>query len=283
MVALVAVLALIGGGYAWAEHHAPGPAWVAATDPAHVAAAKAMLAGLPSQPGMTLDPYGTGCDSPTSYCLTSNSVEPEAAFAAMTTALVARGGRVRSHACGSDGMDAHRCAAVVDYQGSGLDVWARPSLQPGNARTNLALTVAGADQSQQAPAPAPYGSWHSVDPLPAGWTTGTRCVTQEPAGCRSFAQPLDASPRVALPLAQVCAEVRSRMVGSYYLSSNLDSPASVGGAASCGLLGHRFRTLGGHDGEVLSVTVRALDPQHTALHILMCQWSNGGCVGVGGR
>jgi hypothetical protein len=73
------------------------------------------------------------------------------------------------------------------------------------------------------------------------------------------------------------------MVGAYYLSSDLDSPASAGGPASCGLLGHRFRTLGGHDGEMLAVTVRALDPQHTALHISMCQWSHGGCVRVGSR
>jgi hypothetical protein len=63
MVALVAVPALIGGGYAWAALDAPGQAWVAATDPAHVAAAEAMLAGVPRPAGMTQDPYGTGCDA----------------------------------------------------------------------------------------------------------------------------------------------------------------------------------------------------------------------------
>jgi hypothetical protein len=199
----------------------------------------------------------------------------------MTTRLAARGARVRSHACESDAGENH-CIAVVDYRGSGIDVAAGPSLQPGNARTNLRLSVSG-DLSQEAAPSAPYGSWDSVDPLPAGWTSGTRCVTQEPAGCRGFEQLLDASPRVAVPLAHVCAEVRSRMVGSYYLSSNLDSPAPAGGAASCGLLGHRFRTLGGYDGEVLTVTAQALDRQHTALHIRLCQWSHGGCVGVGGR
>jgi hypothetical protein len=284
MVALVAVLALIGGGYTWAALDAPGPVWVGATDPAHVAAANAMLAGLPPAAGMTQDPYGTGCDFATLYCFTSSSVEPEDALAAMTTALVAHGGRVRSHACSSHGLIEHACDAMVDYQGSGIDVVAGPSLpRPGNARINLRMSVSGADIREQSPASAAYGSWDSVNPLPAAWTTGARCVTQEPTGCRRFDQPLDAAPRVAAPLAQVCAEVRSRMAGSYYMISDVDSPASVGASASCGFFGHRFRTLGGHDGEILSVTAHALDPQHTALHISMCQWSNGGCVRVGGR
>jgi hypothetical protein len=121
MVASLAVLALIGGGFAWAALDARGPAWVAAMDAAHVAAAKAMLAGLPGPAGMTLDAYGTGCDAPTPYCFTSNSVEPEAAFAAMTTALVARGGRVRSHTCGSAGLEVSRGSASAT-------VWQRLAL-----------------------------------------------------------------------------------------------------------------------------------------------------------
>ncbi|MDX6243011.1 MAG: hypothetical protein QOE76_734 [Frankiales bacterium] len=281
-VALVAVLALIGGGYTWAALDAPVPVWVGATDPAHVAAANAMLAVLPTPAGMTLDPYGTGCDFATLYCFTSSSVEPEAAFAATTRALVAHGGRVRSHACSSHGLIEHACDAVVDYQGSGIDVVAGHS-RPGNALTHLRLSVTGAANPQRSPASAPYGSWSSVGPLPAAWTTGTRCVTQEPTGCRRFDQPLDAAPRVAAPLAQMCAEVRSRIVGSYFLINDVNSPPSALRSASCGFFAHRFRTLGGHDGEVLVVTVQALDPQHSALHLMLCQWANGGCVRVGGR
>jgi hypothetical protein len=226
MVALVAVLALIGGGYTWAALDAPGPVWVGATDPAHVAAANAMLAGLPTAAGMTQDPYGTGCDFATLYCFTSSSVEPEDAFAAMTKALVAHGGRVRSHACSSHGLIEHACDAMVDYRGAGINVVAGHSL-PGNALTHLRLSVADGDGRQRPPTSAPYGSWASVDPLPAAWTTGTRCVTQESAGCRRFEQMVGASPRVATPLAQACAEVRSRIVGSYFLINDVDSPASA--------------------------------------------------------
>lgn len=268
-VAVLAVLVLVGGGYTWAALAAQGPAWVAATDPVRVAAARHMLDGVPTPAGMILDPYGTRCPGASSFCFTSNTVEPEGAFAAMITTLVARGGHVRSHACGAGGMK-HACSAVLDYQGSGIDVAAGLNL-PGNTRTSVVLSVAGADGRQQRVAAAPYGSWDSVDPLPAAWTAGTRCATQLPAGCRRFTQSLDASPRVAAPLAQVCAKVQSRMTASYYLINEVHSPASAAGPASCGFVGHRFRSVGAQDGEILSVTVRATDPQHSTLRITMAQ------------
>lgn len=267
-VALLAVLALIGGGYAWAAFDAPAAAWVGATDPAHVAAAEAMLRSLPTPAGMTLDPYGTGCNIAGSSCLTSSSVEPEAAAAAMTKALAALGGRVRSHACGSGGLVEHGCAAVADYRGSRIEVGAGHNLpRPGNARTYLRLSVSGAGRPQPPSASAPYGSWNSVDPLPTAWTTGVTCTRPRAIGCSVFDQPVAASPVISAGAAEACATVRRVMEGHYYLAIDADRTATA--PAGCSLLGHRYRSAGGTDGETLAVLVFAKDADHVVVRVML--------------
>jgi hypothetical protein len=265
-VTMFSLFVVFLASYAAYEHRAP--AFTGATDPAHVSAAKAMLKTLPTPAGMTLDPYGTGCNITGLYCFTSSSVEPEAASAATTAALVAHGGRVRSHVCGGRDLVEHACQVIVDYHGSRIDVMAGPNLlRPGNARTHLLLSLSGADQRQPASASAPYGSWKSVDPLPAGWTTGVTCTKPAATGCLVFDQQVLASPVIAVTAAEACSTVRRVMEGRYNLAVNADRPATATHAGGCNLFGHRYRTVGGTDGELLYVSVVTKNASHVVMRV----------------
>lgn len=272
-VVMAGTLAVLGAGVA--VHVADGRSgqrFVGATDAAHVAVTKAMLAGLPTPAGLTLDPFGTACDLRASACFTSSSVEPEKASAAMTSTLVAHGARVRSHACPSPRMVEHGCQVVVDYRGSGIAVTAHPGRR-GNPHTVMRLSVSGADAPQPALAAARYGSWASVDPLPSAWTAGVTCVQPSATGCSDFRQPTAASPVVAATTAQACAAVRRVMEGRYSLAVDTDRPATASDAGGCGFFGHRYRTVGGTDGEVLAVRVTTKDAGHVVVSVSLTAWS----------
>lgn len=270
-VAMLGVFALFVAGVATYElHRRPAPAFIGATDHAHVAAAKAMLKSLSPPAGMAQDPYGTGCEIASAYCFTSSSVTPEAAAATMTTALVSVGGRVRSHVCGGARLVQHACEAIVDYQGSRIDLIAGPNLRrPGNASTHLRLTFSGADPSQPASASAPFGTWASVDPLPPAWTTGVTCTKPSGTGCFTFDQQIAGSPLISATTAQACATVRHAMEGRYNLAVDSDRPATATSTGGCTLLGHRYRTPGGRDGELLAVLVHRRDVSHIAVRVTM--------------
>lgn len=270
MVGVFVVLLAGLGGYE--QFGRSAPAFIGATDPAHIAAATAMVKGLPAPAGMTLDPYGTSCDSAGAACFTSSSVQPEAVFATMTKTLVAHGARVRNRACGGANLVEHACMATVDYQGSGITVTAAHA-ESTDARTFLRLSVSGVPMMSEESGSAAYGSWDSVDPLPAAWTTGVTCAQPASMSCNSFSQRREASPVISLSSAEACATVRRVMESRYYVEQNKDLPATAYPAGGCVVHGHRYRTVGGKDGEVLTVRVYTKDAGHVLVGVtLTANW-----------
>lgn len=273
-VALIGAFAMLLGGYrTYVAYLRPAPDFVGATDAAHVAAVKALVAGLPAPAGTTLDPYGTWCDAAAAACWTSTTQQPKVLASALTKSLVAAGSRVRSHQCvkpearptpAPDGT----CVAVLDYHGSRIDVVASSRGKPDNGgRTLLRLDSLLVTPSGSSTRGAPLDAWATVNPLPIAWTTGVTCVTPVDDGCRLYRQPGPSSPVIALPRARVCARVRAALRGRFFVGMDDDMHATPTAHGFCRIVAHRYRSLGGKDGEVVFVAGTSAGPTSTTLSV----------------
>jgi hypothetical protein len=272
LVALLGVFVLFVAGYAtYVAYLRPAPAFDGATDPAHVAAVKALVAALPEPAGATLDPYGTWCDATAASCWTSTTQKPKTLVSALSQTLVAEGAKVRSHECmkpearpiqAPDGG----CTAVLDYHGSRIEVTASSRGKSDNGgRTFLRVDSPLVNPMVNSDRSSPLGPWATVDPLPAAWTTSVTCIRAADGGCRAYGQPAAVSPVIALPLAQVCARVRASLGGRYFFGIDEETPATASTQAYCQIVTHRYRSLGGKDGEGVLVRATSVDPTSTTL------------------
>jgi hypothetical protein len=270
-VALLGALVVLLGGYAtYVAYFRPAPEFTGATDAAHVAAVKALVAALPTPAGTTLDPYGTWCDGAAAVCWTSTTQQPKALASALTKSLVAQGGKVRSHQCTDDvapgGKRVDACLAVLDYHGSRIDVTASSLNKADNGgRSNLRLASLLVTPIRNSNSSAALGPWATVDPLPAAWTAGVTCSRRTEDGCRGYHRPAAGSPVIALPLAQVCEGVRASMRGRFFFGIDEDKPATASTHAYCQIVTSRQRSLGGKDGELVIVRATSVDPASTTL------------------
>jgi hypothetical protein len=275
-VATLAAFVLLLAGYAtYAAYTRPAPTFDGATDAAHVAAVKALIAAIATPAGSTLDPYGTRCDAASTSCWTSTSLEPTTLISEISGTLVARGAKPRSHEClkadatsvqTPDGNSG--CTAVLDFRGSRIELTSsRSPIADNGGGTWLRLdspAVTPAANRWQASA---FGAWETVSPLPAAWTSGVTCTTSTNEGCRQYDQSASTSPAISAPVSQVCATIRSTMRGRYFFVLDNDRPATASRGASCTLVGHRYRSLGSHDGEYLDVVATSTGPSSTTLTV----------------
>ncbi|MDX6256274.1 MAG: hypothetical protein QOJ11_2608 [Frankiales bacterium] len=273
---LLGAFVLFLGGYAtYVAYLRPAPVFDGATDPAHVAGVKALVAALPAPAGATLDPYGTWCDAAAASCWTSTTQRPKALVSALSQTLVARGAKVRSHECrqpearpiqAPDGG----CFAVLDYHGSRLDVTASSRGKADNVgRTFLRVDSPLVTSTLISARSAALGPWASENPLPAAWTAGVTCTQPTEDGCRVYRQLAAAPPVLALPLAQVCAGVRASMRDRFFFTHDEDRPATTSAHATCHIITHRYRSLGGKDGELVSVSATSVDLASTTLRVIV--------------
>ena len=273
-VALIAAFALLLGGYGtYVAFFRPVPAFDGATDPAHVTAVKALIAGLPAPAGSTLDPYGTWCDAAAAACWTSTTQQPKALVSELSKALVAKGTKVHSHQCfksedpvvQSDGHD-DACAAVLDYRGSRIELTASNRGQSDNGgRTFLRVDSPLVTPSGNSNSSAALGPWADVNPLPTAWTTGVTCYWPRKDGCHQYGTPRGAPPLIALPLAQVCAGVRASLRGRFFFGIDEDKPATASRHAYCEIVASLHRSLGGRDAELVIARATSVDPTSTTL------------------
>ena len=268
---LGAVVLGLGGYATYLAFLRPAPEFAGATDTAHVAAVKALVAALPASAGATLDPYGTWCDATAASCFTSTTQQPEALVSALSRTLVAKGATVRSHDCtepqarpiqAPDGA----CTAVVDYHGSRLELTASSRGESDNGgRTFLRIDSPLVNPITQGNRSTSLGPWASVDPLPAAWTTGVSCIKPADDGCRAYSQRAAGSPVIALPLAEVCNGIRASLRGPFFFGIDEGKPATGSAQAYCRFYVHRYRSLGGQDGEGVFVGATSVDATSTTL------------------
>lgn len=276
-VALIGSFALLLGGYGtYITFLRPAPAFDGATDSAHVAAVKALIASLPAVQGTTLDPYGTWCDGAAAACWTSTTEQPKELASALTKLLVARGGKVRSHACVKPEArpipaPEGGCGATLDYHGSRIDVAASSAGKSDNGgRTflrvdSLLVTPVGSSLGGSA-----LGPWSAVNPLTVAWTTGVTCVQSARDGCHRYSQSPAQSPVLALTRTQVCAAARASLKGRFFFAFDEDygDPVATGAAhAYCSILAHRYRGLGAKDGEMVHIVATSLSATSTTVGV----------------
>jgi hypothetical protein len=271
-VALVSGFVLFLAGYAtYIAYLRPAPAFEGVTDPAHVAAVKALVTALPAPAEATLDQYGTWCDAAAAACWTSTSATPRTLIASLSQTLVARGATVRSHECvkpearpiqAPDGA----CLAVVDYHGSRLDLIASSRGKSDNGgRTYVRVDSLLVNPIVNGDRSAALGPWASIDLFPAAWTTGVTCIRPVGDDCRAYRQSATVSPVIALPLSQVCDRVRADLRGRFFFGMDENTPAAGSAHAYCRMYAHRYRDLGGKDGEGVFVSATSIDATSTTL------------------
>jgi hypothetical protein len=272
VVLLGAFVLLLAGYGTYVAFLRPAPQFDGATDPAHVAAVKLLIAELPAPAGATLDPYGTWCDGASAACWSSTTQQPKALISAVTKALAAKGGRVRSHECAKpearpiqapDGG----CLAVVDYHGSRIEVSASSRGKSDNGgRDFVRLSTPMVNWFQNSDRSAALGTWDSVNFLPVAWTTGITCLQSTNDGCRRYGQPKDTAPVVALTTTQVCATVRASLNGRFFFGIDEDYPTGVT-QPYCSIFAHRFRSLADKDGELVHVVAYSIDATSTRVRV----------------
>lgn len=271
-VAALAALGLLLGGWAtYVAYFQPVPEFVGATDPAHVAAVKALVAGLSAPAGTTLDPYGTWCGGASAVCWTSTTQEPKGMASALTKTLVTMGSKVRSHQCfkpetrpilAPDGA----CVAALDYHGSRIDVIASSRGKSDNGgRTYLRVDSVLVTPNGNSTLDEAVEPWATAMPLPAAWTTAVTCTRPSSDGCRAYMQRATLSPVIPLPRAQVCAGVRASLRGRFFLEWDEDAPATASAQAYCQIHAHRYLSPGGKGGELVFATATSIDPTSTTL------------------
>ena len=270
-VALIGAFALLLAGYAtYVTYLRPAPEFVGVADPAHVAAVTALIAALPAPEGATLDPYGTWCDAASASCWTSTTQQPKALASALTTTLVARGSKVRSHQClnseAPGGEKTLGCLAVLDYRGSRIELSASNGGRFDNGgRTFVRLDSRLVTPQQSSSHSQSLGAWATVNPLPPAWTIGVTCTRSDADGCRVYGQRETASPVIALPVAQVCDGIRASLRGRFFFGFDVDQPASASRPAYCHILAHRFRSRGDKDGEGILILATSSGPGSSTL------------------
>lgn len=274
-VALLGALVVLLGGYAtYVAYFRPVPKFTGATDPAHVAAVKAVVAALPAPAGASLDPSSTWCDGAAAACWVSMTQQPKALASALTKTLVAMGGRVRSHECVNpearpiEAPDGY-CIVTLDYHGSRIDVDASSRGKSDNGgrtfvRVDSVLVTPSGNSTLTA-----LGPWATAIPLPATWTTGVTCLRPSNDGCHAYSQPATMSPVIHLPREQVCAGVRASLRGRFFFEWDEDAPATASTQGYCQIHAHRYLSPGGKGGELVIARATSVDPTSTTLDFLV--------------
>jgi hypothetical protein len=246
---------------------------IGATDPAHVAAAHALLSRMPAADQAMIDPYQSSCLFLSALCETSATLSPAALVDEVTAQLVAAGGTAKSRSCkmptaGVEEYAQSTCSAVVDYHGSRLALGAGSALAANPNRTWLRITTATMIASL--PAPTALGPWTEVDPLPAEWAARATCTVRVSTGCDKYEQPLTDSPLIGRSTTDLCsASAQALTANGYLITMERTFAATSTHAARCLLFGSRFRTAGARDGVDVVLLINGKGPTSSALMITM--------------
>lgn len=245
---------------------------------ADVAAARSMLSGLATPPGTTRDPYDTACHGSAVLCLSSNAA-PATLLATATAQLRAAGASVLTHKCPAHdpSTDIGSCYALFNFRGVHIngDAGNKGALAPTGA-TYLALRVSDPETSTPVDTRAgvvpvvttPLGSWASVNPLPAAWHVTASCTNPAAQGCDAYQNDWKKRTSIAAGLAQASAAVQTSLsAAGFQIDSASCSPANAVRLGQCLVAGNRFRTLGGKDGELVTVELQAIDGSHVTARV----------------
>ncbi len=237
-------------------------------DPQHVAAAEALLVQLSAPSGATLDQYATACGGRASFCVSAAKSSPEILLGTAVDQLRAAGAAVQQKACAAPGANTAntpRCSATLRYAGTDLNLQASDTTSLGY-RTTPWLRVWVVDPNATATPSSPLGSWNGLAATPAAWQVDPTCRIGTPSRCNEFDQTnlsVPGNPK------QASAALQSSLTAGGYRTDSLQcKAASASSKASCVVSASRFRSLGGLDGVIVSVTLTEVDATHSTVQLI---------------
>ncbi len=250
-----------------------------ATDAPHLAAAHALVHGLPAVGNAVIDPYQTACWIATSLCETSASLSPDALIGSVRTQLVALGAKAESLHCDAapqktpdtatdmaGGFGKGSCQVTLNYHGSLLRLTSGSPVSPNPAASWLRIQTSS--PYAEAAASKPLPGWDTVSPLPKAWAIKPMCTDPVAGGCEGY-RPTPA-PVLKVPAATVCAASQRALVAHGYLLVFVRRLAATPTwGAGCMLQASKFRSLGGRDGTSFSLTVRGVGAQRSKIGLMV--------------
>jgi hypothetical protein len=232
-----------------------------------LAAARAMVVGLATPAGTTRDPYATACHSAATVCL-SSALPTQTLLATTTEQLKAAGATVLTHSCPAHSEAS--CSALFDFHAVHISALAGHDGGPPPGATYLALRVDLLTQGADVlPTPSKaLGSWASVNPLPPAWHLTATCTKPSAAACNAYRSDTKNPLPIATGLTQAFAAAKDSLTAAgFRIDQAACLPDTSGKLSHCLVAGARFRTLGGHDGELAVVALKAMDAGHVTAFV----------------
>ena len=109
------------------------------------------------------------------------------------------------------------------------------------------------------------GPWATANPLPAGWAPTATCELVRADGCHAYDSDRRDRQVVLGSLAMLYSEAQQALSQQGFVVRRTPCTAPTDGTGACAVSGFRFRTLGGKDGESVSLIFRAIDREHATL------------------
>jgi hypothetical protein len=268
VLALVVALVAVAGWGTWAFHHAQQVRDEGAgrQDPAHLAAARAIVDRLTVPVGATRDPYASACRLITTYCITSTELTSRQLFDAVTAQIKTAHVRQYGTECVGEALIID-CVTRFDVSGAHIAVMSGKGAHLSASVSDTAAVLATQHRSLA------LGSWSSADPFPAGWVVKAFCTDTRSDGCHTYRSDRQRyqnetveRPRITGSATVRLAEAEQAVArAGFVLWHSGCTPATTQKLATCTLSGFRSRTLGGLDGEFVSLSLEQADTTHVAL------------------
>lgn len=276
-VAVALICALVIGGVVWITsfnaESIPDQTFNAESipdqtrDPAKLAAARSLIAGLPAPDDSTLDAFGTACRAPAPFCATSETQSARSLMKDVEDALRARGAQVQADECSkNEDLDLlpawPNCAATVIFDGALINVGAGDRRNGPAASPAYVFAVVQTDGlTTQANKPLP--AFKSLEITPPEWQMTAPCLTPVTAGCTRYSRTSSLAGLVDSLNGQLLAQLRA---SGYAVNITHCRPAT-GRREWCALGAGRFRTVGGLDYVTVLAMLRQVDATTVSIRL----------------
>lgn len=284
-VAVALICALVIGGVVWITsfnaESIPDQTFNAESipdqtrDPAKLAAARSLIAGLPAPDDSTLDAFGTACRAPAPFCATSETQSARSLMKDVEDALRARGAQVQADECIKHedlGLlpaedldllpDLANCAATVTFDGALINVAAGDRRNGPAASPAYVFAVVQTDGlTTQANKPLP--AFKSLEITPPEWQMTAPCLTPVTAGCTRYSRTSSLAGLVDSLNGQLLAQLRA----SGYAVDIVRCRVAATGRRECLLAARRFRTVGGLDYVTVLAMLRQVDATTVSIRL----------------
>jgi len=264
--AVVLVTALLVGGVVRVTRFSNSDIPDQTRDPAKLAAATTLIAGLPTPEHAVRDVYATACRAPALFCATSTTRDARSLMSTVERDLRSQGAQVKDDKCSPKKDDEllpvlPNCGATLIYRGALINVRAG-DVQTGPASAPAYVFAVVTTDGLTTEASNPLPALAILNIAPVAWKFTAPCLAPDPSGCRHYSGTVSLTGVVDSLNAQLLGQLTAR---GYAIDMTRCRLAT--GQRACTLAARRFRTIGGRDSVTVVAVLRQTDPKTVSVRI----------------